>query len=214
MTKSHANGLSDRNRWDQRYRQGAYAERTWPSAYLHRLNEEGAIPVQGHALDVACGRGRNSLFLAANGFRVDAVDVSAVAIAQAANTAIAQNLRVNWQCRNLLHSSQVLPENTYSVAVMFRFVAPTLLPQLVQTLTPDGVLVLEEHLQWNGTQAISGPTSHRFRVAPGELIRQLHETGIGFDVLDQFEGLIEEHADGSESAQAAVARVCIRRHST
>ena len=206
--------LADRQRWDTRYRAGAYAQRHWPSAYLQQLQQDDVIPRSGRALDVACGRGRNSLFLASLGLRVDALDVSAVAIAQAANTAIGQQLRVNWQCSDVLELSHRLPQNTYALVIMLRFVAPQLLPKLLQALTPGGVLVLEEHLQWDGAERISGPSSNRFRVAAGDLSQQLQAVQVGFDVVDQFEGLIPEPADDGTSVSAAVARMCIRRSST
>jgi predicted methyltransferase len=140
--------------------------------------------------------------------------VSAVAIAQAANTAIGQQLRVNWQCSDVLELSHRLPQNTYAMVIMLRFVAPQLLPKLLQALTPGGVLVLEEHLQWDGAERISGPGSNRFRVAAGALSRQLQAAQVGFDVVDQFEGLIPEPADDGTSVRAAVARMCIRRSYT
>lgn len=61
----------------------------WESRYRDNLgNLEPSFPVErfvslascGKALDIACGSGRNSLFLAEKGFRVDAVDISATAI--------------------------------------------------------------------------------------------------------------------------------------
>ena len=135
---------SDRQRWDLRYREGAYAQRHWPSAYLQQLHQGGVIPDDGRALDIACGRGRNSLFLASHGLAVDAVDVSPVAIAQGANTAIAGHMRVNWQCSDVLKLNCSLPLNTYALAVMIRFVAPTLLPRLLHALVPRGILVLPQ----------------------------------------------------------------------
>ena len=181
---------------------------------MQQLQQDGVLPDSGRALDVACGRGRNSLFLASQGLRVDALDVSAVAIAQAANAAISQQLRVNWQCSDVLKFSYRQPQNAYALVIMFRFVAPQLLPRLLQALTPGGVLVLEEHLQWDGAEDISGPGSNRFRVAAGDLLRQLQAARVGFDVVDQFEGLAPEPAEDSMPVRAAVARMCIRRSST
>ena len=101
--------VTDRQRWDQRYRDGIYAARSWPSAYLRQLHDDGLIQPRGRALDVACGRGRNSLYLSAKGYDVDAVDVSATAIAYAANAAIARRARVNWQCRDVLAARDPVP---------------------------------------------------------------------------------------------------------
>ena len=149
--------------------------------------------------------------MASQGLRVDALDVSAVAIAQAANAASSRHLRVNWQCSDVLKFSHRQPENVYALVIMFRFVAPQLLPRLLQALTPGGVLVIEEHLQWDGAEDISGPGSNRFRGAAGDLLRQVQATRVCFEVVDQFEGLAPEPAEDSMSVRAALARVCIRR---
>lgn len=204
---------SDRQRWDQRYRGGAYAERSWPSAYLQQLNDDGLIPAGGgRALDVACGRGRNSLFLAAKGYQVDAVDVAPVAIAQGAASAIGQDLRVNWQICDLAKTKTV--PGPYALVVMFRFVAPQLFPRLLAGLEGNGLLVIEEHLQWSQSQRLVGPESQRFRVAPGEIQAQLSESGFPFEVVDQYEGLVTEPTDDGGQGSAAVSRLCIRRRTS
>ena len=93
-------------------------------------------------------------------------------------------------------------------------VAPDLLPILLHGLAPGGILVIEEHLQWAGPEQISGPSSQRFRVTADELSTQLGAVGVGFDVLNEFSGLIAEPTDEGEQGKAAVSRMCIRRRST
>jgi SAM-dependent methyltransferase len=206
--------ISDRQRWDLRYRDGAYAARYWPAAYLKQLLEAGTIAGAGRALDVACGRGRNSLFLADQGYRVDAVDVAPVAIAQAANLALNLGRRINWQCRDLTQVHAPFERRAYALIVMFRFVAPELSRHLLEGLDADGLLVIEEHMRWPQTEALVGPTSQRFRVAPGQILEQLRQTGIEFDVVDEFEGLIKETKDDGIDGTAAVSRLCIRRRTS
>ncbi|WP_229693951.1 class I SAM-dependent methyltransferase [Lentzea pudingi] len=63
-----------------------------PDENLVSLVERGLLP-PGRALDVGCGPGRNALFLARNGFQVDAVDLSATAIRWAVERAEGLDIR-------------------------------------------------------------------------------------------------------------------------
>ena len=203
--------LSDRQLWDARYRQGAYSERLWPSAYLQQcIPEILAQQAPQRALDVACGRGRNSIYAAQQGFVVDAVDVAAAALAQGARQAFHAGVTVNWRCQNLLGANAGgvwQPHNNYGLIVMFRFVAPSLVPTLVSNLALGGHLLIEEHLQWSGPEAVNGPNNPDFRVAPQSLKEALLSGPQVLDLVDEFEGLVEE-PDGS---QAALSRIWVRR---
>lgn len=202
--------LSDRQLWDARYRQGAYSERLWPAAYLQQcMPEILARQTPKRALDVACGRGRNSIYAAQQGFVVDAVDVSAAALAHGARQAFHAGVTVNWRCQNLLGANAGgvwQPHNNYGLIVMFRFVAPSLVPTLVSNLALGGHLLIEEHLQWSGPEAVSGPNNPDFRVAPQSLKEALLSGPQVLDLVDEFEGLVEE-PDGS---QAALSRIWVR----
>ena len=203
--------LSDRQLWDARYRQGAYSERLWPAAYLQQcMPEILARQTPKRALDVACGRGRNSIYAAQQGFAVDAVDVSAAALAHGARQAFQAAVTVNWRCQNLLGAnaeSGWQSNNEYGLILMFRFVAPSLLPALASNLALGGHLLIEEHMQWSGPEAVNGPNNPDFRVAPQALKEALLGCPQGLDIVDEFDGLVEE-PDGS---RAALSRIWVRR---
>ena len=69
---------SDAERWNARYEGRPLAEPTRPDALTDDLVDE--LPTAGSALDVACGAGGQSLWLAARGLDVVSVDVSSIAI--------------------------------------------------------------------------------------------------------------------------------------
>ncbi len=203
---------ADRQKWNQRYTAGAYADRTHASAFLvEQLDRQSLLPAAGcWALDLACGAGRNSVFLAEQGFRVDAVDISDVGLARGLTLAQQCGVEGNitWHCRDL-QSPQDLDfahHGSYGLILMVRFVAGHLLPHLIDALTPGGVLLVEEHLQWpDGELDLSGPSSGRFRLRPGELRRGF--TGAdAHEVLFDEEGLYTE-PDGST---AALCRMVVR----
>jgi SAM-dependent methyltransferase len=83
----------NREMWDARY---AAAESLWsfePNRFLVR-ETEGLAP--GRALDLACGEGRNALWLAARGWQVTAVDFSPVALDRGRERADRDGLTVSW----------------------------------------------------------------------------------------------------------------------
>jgi SAM-dependent methyltransferase len=67
--------------WDERY---AGSDRVWSGRPNQRLVEQTADLTPGTALDVACGEGGDAVWLAKQGWRVTAVDVSQVALAKVA----------------------------------------------------------------------------------------------------------------------------------
>ena len=62
-------------------------------------------------------------------------------------------------------------------------------------------------MQWSGPEAVSGPNNPEFRVAPQSLKEALLSGPQVLDLVDEFEGLVEE-PDGS---QAALSRIWVRR---
>lgn len=71
--------------WDERY---AGSERVWSGRPNQRLVEQTADLEPGLALDVGCGEGADAIWLAEQGWRVTAVDVSTVALERTAQHAI------------------------------------------------------------------------------------------------------------------------------
>lgn len=160
---------ADRDKWNERYQEG-YAGHGRPSAVLQQWITR--IP-RGRALDLACGAGRNALFLASHGFAVDAVDISNEALARARERAQAAGLEVNW----IEHDLDVPLALTagYALILVVRFMNLPLIAGLSAWLAPDGILMVEQHLVTTAEVAgapIAGPTDPAFRVQPGEL-RQL-----------------------------------------
>jgi len=181
---------NDRDKWNERYRTGAYALRTHPSQLL--LEWVDRIPT-GRALDVACGAGRNALYLAARGFDVDAVDISVEALERARESAQRSGLRVNWMQQDL--DGQPALQGEYQLILMIRFVHLPLLRTLATRLAPEGFLVCEQHLVSDAP--VIGPTNPDYRVRPGEL----RTAAAGLRVLSLQEDLVTE-PDGTTAALA------------
>ena len=173
---------AERDKWDERYRAGAYEQRTHPTAllaeWLPRLR-------RGTALDVGCGAGRNALFLAANGYRVDALDISTVGLERGRRAAAERDLDIRWLCVDLDEPGVTpLPAATYDLIVWVRYIHRGLMPHLIERLRPGGTLLCEQHLDLATASDIAGPTNPAFRLQPGELLH----TAAGLVVLHHHEG--------------------------
>lgn len=187
----------DRQKWNRRYRDGAYQGRTHPSAFLAECAD--ALPAPGHALDLACGTGRNAVYLADLDFAVDAVDISAEALA--IGRARAPALPIRWLEHDL--DSGFVPEAGYDVIVNIRFVNLPLLESLVPWLHPNGVMIVEQHLA-TARDDVIGPRNPAFRVAPGELARRLSSALV-------VERVQEDVLPDPDGRKAALSRLLARR---
>ena len=175
---------ADQDKWDERYHAGAFAERTHPSALL---NEWIARLPPGRALDLACGAGRNALFLARNGFEVTAVDISPAGLERARCSARQTASEIDWRQRDLDEPLNII--GNFQVICLFRYMNQPLIRRLPKLLAPGGVLLVEEHLAADQSQLespIAGPSNPAFLIAPGELPALLD----GLTVLHQEEGVV------------------------
>ncbi len=181
---------ADRKRWDQRYRDGSYRARPRETVLLQKWQRE--LP-PGRALDLACGAGRNALYLAACGYEVDAVDIAPFALEQARAKARERGLEVNWIEADL---DNFVPANSqYDLIVVARYVNRRLLPHLAAGLKPGGALLYEHHFRTD--LEVDGPKDPEFRLAPGELRQQFAE----LDIRYYREGLVID-PDGRNMALA------------
>jgi len=198
---------TDRRKWDARYRDGSYAGREHPSAFLAEW--EPRLP-HGRALDVACGAGRNSLFLATTGRQVDAVDISASGLERGRQAAARRGLRIGWQQADLeADGGNALPAGPYDLIVVVRYVNRELWPRLIERLAPGGVLLCEQHV--DSTEAVVGPKSDAFRLRPEELLRTAtNARRLDLRVLHYDEGIVTD----PDGRRAALARLVMHRSAT
>ena len=125
----------DRKKWDSKYLQNPGGAEP-----AHILKEYWRLASCGRALDIACGNGRNSLFLAEKGFVVDAVDISTVAT----NRLAGRHPNINVICRDL--DTWKIPPHRYALIVNIRFLDRRLFPMIQDGLRPGGVLIFESFM--------------------------------------------------------------------
>jgi SAM-dependent methyltransferase len=88
-----------REDWNERY---AQKELVWTAEPNRRFAAEVDGLEPGRALDLACGEGRNAVWLAERGWRVTGVDFSDVALAKAAELAASRGVEAEWVVADVL----------------------------------------------------------------------------------------------------------------
>ncbi|WP_034584037.1 class I SAM-dependent methyltransferase [Helicobacter pametensis] len=119
-----------------------------------------------YALDIACGNGRNSKFLAQHGFVCDSVDISEVALQMSAN-----HPKIHTICADL-DTYRPTP-NHYDVVLNFYFLNRDLFPFIQTALKSKGIFLLETFIKeedgFNSSQIIDekilnhGELEHTFK---------------------------------------------------
>ncbi len=148
----------ERRDWNRKH---AESGRLYGAAPNRFLVEEVAGMAPGRALDLACGGGRNAVWLAEEGWSVTGVDYSDVALAQARELAAERGVDVAFVQADLRHD--LLPEGSFDLVVVLYLQLPAdernrVLRRAAAAVGPGGtMLVVGHHLDnlrdgWGGPQ--------------------------------------------------------------
>ena len=171
--------------WDERYRA---TELVWGAEPNRWVAQEVADLAPGRALDLACGEGRNTRWLAARGWEVSAVDFSAVGLdkARASEVAAPAKLPVSWVLADVTryaHPSPVdlalicylqLPADERRAAVRAAAAA----------LAPGGVLLVIGHDSRNLIDGVGGPQDAAVLFTGEDIVRDLDGLDVVIDKAD------------------------------
>lgn len=155
-----------------------------PSSWL--LENRDLLPRAARTLDVACGRGRHALLLAAAGFPVLAVDRDAALIDALRATAERLELSLRAEVRDLETGTADLGSGEYDLVLVFNYLHRPLFPALARALAPGGLLLYET---FTVEQARRGkPTNPDFLLLPGELREKVAPLVVLREREGEFEG--------------------------
>jgi rhodanese-related sulfurtransferase len=141
-----------------------------PSSWL-LANADLLPPARGRALDVACGRGRHALLLAAAGFEVRAMDRDEAALESLDATARRLGLPVAVERIDLEAGEPDLGDGAYALVTVFLYLHRPLFPALTRAVAPGGLLLYETFTV--DQAALGRPTNPAFLLEHGELPRRV-----------------------------------------
>lgn len=130
--------IEDKQKWNEKHSQKEVSE-----SVSHILEKYIGHAKVGLALDVACGTGRNTNFLAQKGFEVDAVDISNVALDKITNRPTINKIEAD------LDKYNIAP-NKYDLIVNVNYLNRRIVSQMKDGLKSGGVVIFETYLLAHG----------------------------------------------------------------
>lgn len=182
--------------WNERYRTGERAREdidAEPTPLLMRLADE-LDP--GNALDLACGAGRNTLYLAERGWKLTAVDGSEAAIEILRSRAAGRQLAINTVIADLESQAFSIQPGAWDLIAVCYYLQRNLFPAVRAGVRPGGTIIAIAHMSEEG----EAPSPKR--APPGELASYF----AGWEILHVREGPPADIAH-----RRAVAEIIARR---
>ena len=169
----------DAHAWDERY---SGDDLVWTAEPNRFLVAEVAALAPGRALDVACGEGRNAVWLAEQGWDVTGVDFSAVGIDKARRLAAARAVPVRWEVAD---ATAYEPDaGAYDLVVIMYLHLPegsrrSVFAHAAAALAPGGTLLVVGHDITNPDSGWGGPQDRAVLYGPDDVVAALG----GLDVV-------------------------------
>ncbi len=175
----------DRNQWDERYRGVELVWTATPNQFVV-AEVEGIVP--GTAVDLACGEGRNSVWLAERGWRVTGVDFSVEGLAKGAHLAESRGVEVAWEAASV--DEWVAPDGGVDLVVMCYLQLPrseriAALAKAAAAVAPGGTLVVVAHDRDNLIRGFGGPPSADVLYDVADVVDAAESAGLTVRRADQ-----------------------------
>ena len=137
--------LQDKEKWDTKYLKKKQ-QLLKPRDASTNLQKFIGYANGTKALDLACGAGRNTIFLANSGFDVDAVDIAKIAIDALDAEAKKNNLDLKINTILVDLDNYKIKQNLYDIIIMSNFLDRDILNKAKDALKVDGILFVETYM--------------------------------------------------------------------
>jgi SAM-dependent methyltransferase len=162
-----------REEWDRRYADSGFLWTVEPNRFVV---QEVRDLTPGFGLDLACGEGRNAVWLAQQGWRVTAVDFSPVGLDKARQLADARGVTVDWLLADLLDYEP--QPGAYQLAlVTYLHIEPVeraaVLLKACSALAAGGEILVVGHDLSNLSDGVGGPQDPSLLYTPALIVAEL-----------------------------------------
>jgi SAM-dependent methyltransferase len=209
--RQRGTGANAMTTWDQRYAVGEYWYGVAPNEWLVSCARH--IMPRGRVLSLGEGEGRNAVWLAAQGFAVQGVDGSPVAVAKAERLAAERGVGIEMRAADLAAFEPAVSAYD-AVVLVFLHLPPTIRRQVharaEAALTPGGLVILEAFTPAQLSLTSGGPRE-RDLLYEADLLRA-DFPGIDWDTLEVTTS--ELHEGRGHEGPASVVRGLGRRRAS
>lgn len=193
---------ASRERWNHRWAGERAHASTAPSRFLAA---EVADLRPGTALDLACGAGRNAVWLAEHGWRVTAVDFSGVALGMARSLAAQRRVEIDWIEADVV--AWAPPARAYDLVCVLYLQLPALergtaLARAAAALRAGGTLLIVGHDLLNLTEGWGGPTQPDVLFTPDDVVAEIGDLRV--EKAQRVRRAVEEPGAAREAIDALV----------
>ncbi len=191
--------------WDDRYSGDELAWTSTPNQFL--LAEVVGLPA-GRAVDLACGEGRNSIWLSEQGWEVTGVDFSSVGLAKAKRFADLWGVEVTW-VESAVENWTPPPGGFDLVAMLYlQLPQPARSEALVaaaSAVAPGGTLLVVAHDVDNLARGYGGPPNPDVLYRVSDVTEAAVDAGLTVERAEQAVRVVDTD-DGPRDAVDTVVR--------
>lgn len=167
----------EREHWDLKY---AGDELLWHAEPNRFLVEATGDLDPGTVLDVACGEGRNAIWLAGRGWSATGVDFSTVALRKARRLAATRRVDVDWIEVDV---REWIPAVSFDLVLLFYLQLPpsqrrTVFRTFAHSVAPGGHLVVVGHDSENLAAGIGGPQDPEVLFSAADVVADIGSSGL------------------------------------
>ncbi len=191
--------------WDRRYAEAKFVWTVDPSRFL--VEEAAGLPA-GWTLDLACGEGRDAVWLAQRGWEVVGVDFSAAGIAKARALATERGVNPQWIVADLL-AYQPEPR-AYDLVTVLYLQLPAghrtpIIRRAAAAVAPGGTLLVVAHDRINLEHGHGGPQDPTVLYTADDIAADLADSGMRVERADRVQRPVTT-PDGERVALDALLR--------
>lgn len=148
----------DKARWNEKYK-----SKPMPDEASEILKKNLHLAKKGRALDIACGMGRNTRYLAEQGFKVDAVDLSDYALSRLEDRETINKIEADLD-------SYEFETEAYELILKINYLDRNIFAKIIAALKEGGIFIYETFVETPTAEEYHKPTRAEFHLKRGELL--------------------------------------------